>query len=69
MNSFQSYINDNAAAKGGFFICSVLVGGIWLTATVYLGIYAYNNPDPKSCWIIRELDTSFRTKEEAIQRA
>ena len=69
MNTVYKQINESQGAKVGCIISSVIVGGIFLTATVYLGIYAYNNPDPNSCWVIRELDTSFRTKEEVIQRA
>ena len=43
--------------------------GVMATVTVYLGIYAYNNPDPKACWVVRDLHTSGVTKSDVIARA
>ena len=32
--------------------------GMFATVTVYLGLYAYKNPDPKACWVVRDLHTA-----------
>ena len=45
---------------------AVIVAGVFTTATVYLGIYAYKNPDPLNCWITRDVFVPSLTKEEAI---
>ena len=53
-----------------FLIVSGVFAGIWLlTISVFLFIYAYANPDPKSCWVADNIDTTELTKENLIQRA
>ena len=37
-------------------LCILGVVGVFVTITVYLGIYGYNNPDPDSCWVVKGLD-------------
>ena len=53
--------------------CGYLLGLIFWVAygilLVYLGIYAYKNPDPKACWVVRDLHTTATTKQEVIARA
>lgn len=39
---------------GGICIISIL--GVIVTLTVLLGIFAYKNPDPSSCWVVKGLD-------------
>lgn len=39
---------------GGICIISIL--GVIVTITVLLGIFAYKNPDPGSCWVVKGLD-------------
>ena len=46
-----------------------VVGIAVLGTTVLTGIYAYNNPDPEKCWVIRDLDSSETTRVEAISIA
>lgn len=49
---------DNPCSKI-FAILTCVVGvGLMATVTVYLGLYAYKNPDPKACWVVRDLHTS-----------
>lgn len=35
-----------------------------MTATAYLGIYSFSNPDPKDCWVVRDLDVAATSKTE-----
>lgn len=53
---------------------SAIVGGsvaaaIFAVATVYLGIYAHNNPDPDNCWVVRDLDLPALSRNEVIDNA
>ena len=50
-------------------ISSLTVLALFITFTVYLGIYGYNNPDPESCWVIRGLENSEKTKALALAKA
>ena len=53
-----------------FLIVSAVFAAIWLlTILVFLFIYAYKNPDPRSCWVADNIDTAELTKENIIQRA
>lgn len=36
---------------------------------VYLGIYAYKNPDPTQCWVVRDLASSWTSRADALARA
>ena len=42
---------------------------MWTSATVFLGIYTYNNPDPKECWVVPGLDSGSSSEADAIARA
>ena len=53
---------------------SAIVGGsiaaaAFAVATTYLGIYAYNNPDPDACWVVKDLDAPALTKNDVITNA
>lgn len=37
--------------------------------TFFLGTYAYKNPDPSACWVVRDLHTTATTKSDVIARA
>ena len=51
-------------------ICSCITGGVaFTTALVFLGYYAYSNPDPSQCWVVRDLHSAWPTKADAIARA
>ena len=53
-----------------FLIVSGVLGAIWLlTISVFLFIYAYTNPDAKSCWVADNIDTAELTEANVIQRA
>jgi len=42
---------------------------IFLAITIYLGIYAFSNPDSKSCWVVHDLESPMPTKEGAKMKA
>mgnify|MGYP007023081433 CR=1 FL=1 len=69
MNDSDSKKIDNPCSKIFGIICCVLATGVMATVTVYLGIYAYKNPDPKACWVVRDLHTSGLTKSDVIARS
>ena len=48
-------------AKGCSCVVSVVMFGLFCTVTAYLGIFAYRNPDPKACWVVRDLHTATTT--------
>jgi len=41
--------------KIALIVSALLAFGVFSMATVYLGIYAYKNPDPDNCWVVREV--------------
>ena len=43
--------------------------GLFTTATIMLGTYAYKNPDPLNCWVVRDLHSGWTSKADAITRA
>ena len=69
MQQISKTFETNPACKTCCTVASVLAGALFCTTTVYLGIYGYNSPDPKACWVVRDLDTGFTTKLEAEERA
>lgn len=69
MKSINKTFEENQACKVGCMVAAVMTLALFGTATVYLGIYGYNNPDPESCWVVRDLDTGFKTKLETEARA
>ena len=42
---------------------------LMLTIVIYLGIYAFDNPDPTDCWYIDGLPQTFLSEYEARQAA
>ena len=50
-------------------LCILGVVGVFVTITVYLGIYGYNNPDPDSCWVVKGLDAPQPTKDGVIAKS
>ena len=50
-------------------VIGVVVAGVWTTALIYLGIYSYNNPDPRECWVVRDLHSAWPNKIDAVARA
>ena len=60
---------DNPCSKIFGIIVGVVGIGLVATITFYLDIYAYKNPDPKACWVVRDLHTSGLTKSDVIARS
>ena len=61
-NQFQAM--KDSTGTGGTIIglicgCSCLAAAI--TYMVYLGIYAFNNPDPAACWVVEGTDATHGT--------
>lgn len=59
--------SDNVKYCG--YCTGMTVGAAFTTALVFLGYYAYNNPDPTQCWVVRDLHSAWPTKADAIARA
>ena len=49
----------------GMIGCAALGLIIW----IFLGYYAFGNPDPKSCWVVRDLAATALTKEGILKKA
>ena len=67
-DAFQAAKNatgGSGAAQAISCLCGLACLGGLITYTVYLGIYAYNNPDPEECWWIKGLDVSQTTSAAA----
>lgn len=61
--------SSTTGQKAVAIVGGTVVVGLFATATVFTGIYAFNNPDPDRCWVIRDLESTARTKAEAIATA
>lgn len=48
-------LDESPVVKSSAIVAATLVAGGFITATVYMGIFAFNNPDPSSCWVVRDL--------------
>ena len=48
-------------------LCSLIFLGGAITYGVFLGIYAYGNPDPADCWWIKGLEQSRTSAEAALE--
>lgn len=48
------------------FVVTIVV---FITITYFLGGYAYNNPDPNKCWVVRDLHTAGKSKADVIARS
>ena len=51
----NKYFESSRCMKIALIVSALLAFGVFSMATVYLGIYAYKNPDPDNCWVVREL--------------
>ena len=50
-------------------ICGSCLIGVLITLIIYLGLYAFKNPDPPNCWYIDGLENTYLTEYEAIKAA
>ena len=62
----SSSLFESTAGKVGGLCSGTIVLGAFITATVYLGIYSFNNPDSEKSWVIKGLDSTSITKAQAI---
>ena len=63
------YIKDNKPLWMTMACVAILTVGTFLTVLVFLGIYSYGNPDPNSCWVIKDMENTERTREAVIASA
>jgi len=57
------------AGKICALIGSVVILTLFITLTIYCGVYAYNNPDPNNAWIIKGVDSPSLSKATAMSKA
>ena len=69
MNVVSKQWEDNGTIRAFGMIGGVVAAGLFGTATVYLGIFSYKNPDPLSCWVVHDLHSAWKSKSDAIARA
>ena len=65
----MSYFNKSKSLVVTGTILSILTIATFITVTVFLGIFAYANPDPDSCWVVRDLENTERTEAAVVQSA
>ena len=58
-NSMKASAGTGGTIIGLICSCGCLAGLI--TYMVYLGIYAFNNPDPAACWVVEGTDATHGT--------
>ena len=47
----------------------VFLTAAYSTIAVYLGIYAFNNPDPDGAWVVKDAHTVQPTQQDVIFKA
>ena len=62
-------MKNSGWAKASCCAISLIVVGVFATATVFLGIYAFNNPDPEACWVVKGMDDPTTTRDAAVNEA
>jgi len=53
-------------AKCSCLVVSLVVVSVFATATVFLGIYSFNNPDPEACWVVKGMDDPETTRDAVV---
>ena len=79
MNAQMSKFNDSIPGMQYFkgsktlktigAILGFLTIATFLTVLVFLGIFAFNNPDPNSVWVVRDFESAERTRDAVIAGA
>jgi hypothetical protein len=49
-------------------VIAALVAGVFITVSYYLYVYSYDNPDPNSCWVMKDLQSAAKTKATVIAK-
>ena len=64
-------LNKKDTATQEFFslLAGIVCAALGLFIFVGLGYFAFANPDPKSCWVVRDLAASALTKEGILKKA
>ena len=65
----MSYFNGSKSMVVTGTILTILTVAAFITVTIFLGIFAYANPDPNSCWVVRDLENTERTEAAVVQSA
>ena len=65
----MSYFNKSKSLVVTGTILSILTIAAFITVTIFLGVFAYANPDPDSCWVVRDLENTERTEAAVVQSA
>ena len=63
------YIKDNKPLWMTLAFVGILSVTTFFTIIVFLGIYSYANPDPNSCWVVRDMENTERTRDAVIASA
>ena len=72
MTFFESIVEKltrTAGRKAISIIVASIVFAVYTVFVIYLGLYAYGNPDPNHCFYIDGLDTSGTSRANAIDLA
>ena len=69
MDDYKRMGGESPLMMGITCLCALSILGGVITYIVYLGIYAYNNPDPLECWWSKELTHSYADETAATVAA
>lgn len=58
----QEMMEKSPCIKVSAIVTGSVAAAVFAVATVYLGIYSYNNPDPAKCWVVKGLELPATTK-------
>ena len=50
--ALKAFKEAGTCAKVCACICALSLGGLFMTFWIYLGKYAFSNPDPPNVWVI-----------------
>ena len=65
----MGYFNGSKSLVVTGTVLSIFTIATFVTIIVFLGIFAYSNPDPDSCWVVRDLENTERTQAAVVQSA
>ena len=69
MNLTERWAKMSQSQKNWVGGTVVLGGAAYITATTFLGIYTFNNPDPENCWVVKDLEYPDLTQAAVIKEA
>jgi len=50
-------------------VCAIFSLTIFVLLTIFFARYTFKNPDPSSCWVVRDVDSSARTRAGVLKKA